>query len=94
MIYYTGDTHGEVEKLLRFKHRMDLTVEDTVVILGDAGWNYDMGMHDQLAKMYLKRFGITVFSIHGNHEERMARRQSLCGGRIPKHPLCKGRRSL
>ena len=70
MIYFTGDTHGEVEKILRFKNRMELTTEDTVVVLGDAGWNYDMGMHDQLAKMYLKRFGLTVFSIHGNHEER------------------------
>ena len=70
MIYFTGDTHGEVEKILRFKNRMELTAEDTVVILGDAGWNYDMGLHDSLAKKYLKRSGITVFSIHGNHEER------------------------
>ena len=70
MIYYTGDTHGEVEKILRFQDRMGLTADDVIVVLGDAGWNYDMGSHDRLAKAFLKRAGITVFSIHGNHEER------------------------
>ena len=70
MIYYTGDTHGDVEKLFKFKERFGLTADDTIVILGDAGWNYDQGSHDFLAKSFLKRMGVTIFSIHGNHEER------------------------
>ncbi len=41
MIYYTGDTHGDVEKQYNFKERFGLTADDTIVILGDAGWNYD-----------------------------------------------------
>ena len=70
MIYYTGDTHGDVEKLYTFKERFGLTTDDTIVILGDAGWNYDQGTHDRLAKTFLKRMSVTIFSIHGNHEER------------------------
>ena len=70
MIYYTGDTHGDVEKLFKFKERFGLTADDTIVILGDAGWNYDQGPHDLLVKSLLKQMGVTVFSIHGNHEER------------------------
>ena len=70
MIYYTGDTHGDVEKLYNFKERFRLAAKDTIVILGDAGWNYDQGSHDRLAKMFLKRMGVTIFAIHGNHEER------------------------
>ena len=70
MIYYTGDTHGGVEKLYNIKERFCLTSDDTIVILGDAGWNYDQSSHDRLAKMFLKRMGVTIFAIHGNHEER------------------------
>lgn len=70
MIYYTGDTHGAIEKLFNFKTRFGLTAEDTIVILGDAGRNYDQGEHDRLAKMFLKRMGVTIFAIHGNYEER------------------------
>ena len=40
MIYYTGDTHGGKTKIINFYHRMNLTAEDTIVILGDAGMNY------------------------------------------------------
>lgn len=70
MIYYTGDTHGEVEKLFTFSERFHLTPEDTIVILGDAGWNYYTDKRDFLAKSFLKRLGVTIFSIHGNHEAR------------------------
>ena len=69
MIYYTGDTHGDVEKLYNFKERFGLTADDTIVILGDAGSNYDQGPHDLLAKSLLKHLGVTIFAIHGNHEE-------------------------
>ena len=70
MIYYTGDTHGEVGKLQNFIDRFRLTSEDTIVILGDAGWNYYIGKRDFLTKTALLHMGPTIFSIHGNHEER------------------------
>lgn len=40
MIYYTGDIHGQPFKIVRFCKKINLTREDTVVILGDVGANY------------------------------------------------------
>ena len=72
MIYYTGDTHGGKTKIINFYHRMGLTAEDTIVILGDAGMNYYGDVRDEFLKNCLDRLGITIFSIHGNHEMRPA----------------------
>lgn len=71
MIYYTGDTHGQANKILSFADRFQLSMEDTIVILGDAGLNYygnDRG--DKRVKRSLNESGVTVFIIHGNHERR------------------------
>ena len=78
MIYYTGDTHGGKTKIINFYHRMNLTAEDTIVILGDAGMNYFGDVRDEFLKNYLDRLGITIFSIHGNHEMRR---------KLPESPL-------
>ena len=72
MIYYTGDTHGGKTKIIRFYHRMKLTAGDTIVILGDAGMNYYGDDRDEILKTHLNLLGITIFSIHGNHEMRPA----------------------
>lgn len=40
MIYYTGDIHGQPFGIARFCKKINLTREDTVVILGDVGANY------------------------------------------------------
>ena len=71
MIYFTGDTHGQTEKILGFIRRFQLTAEDTIVILGDAGFNYhknDRGAKH--IKRQLNAEGVTIFCIHGNHERR------------------------
>lgn len=71
MVYYTGDIHGETEKILFDISHYELSSEDTIVILGDAGLNYygnDRG--DKRKKVRLKEQGVTIFSIHGNHEMR------------------------
>ena len=39
-------------------------------VLGDAGINYYLGKKDYLLKAFLKDLPITLFCIHGNHEER------------------------
>lgn len=71
MTYYTGDIHGNVREILFFAAKFDITAEDTVVILGDAGLNYygnDRG--DRKNKKLLSHASITTFCIHGNHEMR------------------------
>ena len=71
MIYYTGDLHGVGHKLINFIEQHSITKDDVIVILGDAGFNYygnDYG--DKSLKKKINRLGITIFSIHGNHEQR------------------------
>ena len=71
MIYYTGDTHGQFDRILDFSQRFQLTADDVVVILGDAGFNYYGNEHgDKRNKRRMNDVGVTVFCIHGNHERR------------------------
>ena len=70
MIYFTGDTHGDTLKIIRFAERMHLRKEDTIIILGDAGYNYFGNERDRIAKQRLSRLKPTILCIHGNHEIR------------------------
>ena len=72
MIYFTGDTHGDTLKIIRFAERMHLRKEDTIIILGDAGYNYYGNERDRIAKQRLSRLKPTILCIHGNHEIRPA----------------------
>lgn len=40
MIYITGDTHGDMSRIVRFCERMETSKEDIMIILGDVGLNY------------------------------------------------------
>ena len=40
MIYITGDTHGDMNRIVRFCERMETSKEDIMIILGDVGLNY------------------------------------------------------
>ena len=40
MIYITGDTHGDMNRIVRFCERMETSQEDIMIILGDVGLNY------------------------------------------------------
>lgn len=71
MVLYTGDTHGKIQKITNAIRNGFVTADDTIVILGDAGFNYygnDSG--DKRTKSQLNKEGVTVFCIHGNHEMR------------------------
>ena len=71
MIYYTGDIHGEPNKILYYVSEYNLTSEDVIVILGDVGVNYfgnDKG--DKNRKRTLNKCGVPILCIHGNHEMR------------------------
>lgn len=73
MIYYTGDIHGEINKILYDILQLNLTSADTIAILGDAGLNYHGNAHgDKRKKKHLNEKGVTIFCIHGNHEMRPA----------------------
>ena len=72
MFYITGDTHGDFDRLFRFNDRIWPTIDDTMIILGDAGFNFYGGLRDTFVKSSVSKLPITVFSIHGNHEMRPA----------------------
>ena len=40
MVIYTGDTHGYTVKILTITDKLSLTKSNTIVIQGDAGYNY------------------------------------------------------
>lgn len=70
MTYLTGDTHGNFVRIDAFCRRMKTTKSDTMVILGDAGFNYYLDNRDIRAKEYASTFPVTFLCIHGNHEAR------------------------
>jgi len=70
MIYLTGDTHGKFERLEVFCEKFHTTRNDILIILGDAGFNYAGGLYDHDKKRFVSSLPITVFCIHGNHEQR------------------------
>ena len=70
MIYYTGDLHGLKAGLIQFCNQMDLTSDDTIILLGDVGANYYGGSRDRKFKHALNRLNIPILCIHGNHEMR------------------------
>ena len=70
MIYITGDTHGEFGRIEVFCRRFGTCKEDLMIILGDAGINFSGGIRDMRKKEFLESLPITVFAIHGNHEQR------------------------
>ena len=45
-------------------------IEYTMIIQGDAGINYWLDERGEELKAQLSRLPITLFCIHGNHEER------------------------
>jgi len=69
MIYVTGDTHGNFERIQEFCDELNTNKEDIMIILGDAGINF-YGSGDRSRKKKLQKLPITLFCIHGNHEQR------------------------
>lgn len=67
-VYITGDRHGDFQDIHFFCKHQEVSREDVMVILGDAGLNYQVG-NNRMKKM-CATLPITLFCIHGNHEER------------------------
>ncbi len=70
MIYVTGDTHGRFERVKSFCERIKTKRDDILIILGDAGINFSGPEYDRIKKQLLEELPITIFAIHGNHEQR------------------------
>jgi len=70
MFYITGDTHGEFYRIEQFCEEYETSKEDVMIILGDAGINFSLNERDLRLKRELAELPITLFCIHGNHEER------------------------
>ena len=70
MIYITGDKHGNYSDIFNFCNKYKTSINDIMIILGDAGINYYLDERDYILKEKLKELPITLFCIHGNHEER------------------------
>jgi len=70
MIYITGDTHGDFTRLITFCKENETSINDIMIILGDVGVNYFGKWKDQKKKCQLSELPITVFCIHGNHENK------------------------
>lgn len=69
-IYITGDKHGVYDDVFEFCYKYETTRDDILIILGDAGINYFLDDKDYILKNSLLQLPITLFCIHGNHEER------------------------
>ena len=71
MIYLTADTHGKFRRVMEFFERGQITPDDVLIILGDAGFNYDTVPGSGLKrKAPVNFYGIPVLCLHGNHEMR------------------------
>jgi hypothetical protein len=70
MIYITGDTHRNFSRVVSLYNQSKTSISDLLIILGDAGINGFGKEGDRQIKQFLNRIPITLFCIHGNHEER------------------------
>lgn len=71
MFYITGDTHGNFSRIKEFcNSRPEISKDDVMIILGDAGLNYYLDSRDERNKRCVEALPITLFCIHGNHEAR------------------------
>jgi len=70
MIYITGDTHRRFGGIYGFCNKHKTSKEDVIIILGDVGINYMLDESDYSIKKHIAKFPITLFCVHGNHEER------------------------
>ena len=62
MIYITGDTHGEFQRILNFAERVHASKADVMIILGDAGINFSGSPRDNWKKQPLAAIPMKFFA--------------------------------
>ena len=69
-VFVMGDIHGQVGRVRDFCKEEKTTTNDILILLGDAGFNYNFNEYDRARKEFVSKLPITLLCIHGNHEER------------------------
>lgn len=87
LVYYTGDTHANFVKIKSFIAEQGLTSDDTIVILGDAMFNFYGTRIDRRQKAEVNRRGVNILCVHGNHDRRPETIETyttkeFCGGKV------------
>ena len=86
MIYLTGDTHGDFSRIKKFCKCFNTTRDDIMIILGDAGINFNGWFIDRPKKEFISNLPITLFCVHGNHEQRpsldLYKETTFCNGTV------------
>lgn len=75
-IFLTGDTHGSLE-LKKLSHKnfplgRELTYNDTLIILGDAGFMWDDSKETEYWDDWANDLGFTIAAVRGNHDNHDA----------------------
>lgn len=70
-VFITGDTHSDLTKVIDFIHKFDLTLGDSIIVLGDFGifWRKDGKDSAYWIDLYEKECnGVHLYWLDGNHE--------------------------
>ena len=70
MVYITGDKHSSYRNVYSFCEKHRTTIDDILIVLGDAGINFSLNYRDEWIKEELSELPITLFCIQGNHDKR------------------------
>lgn len=68
-----SDTHGQNQVRIKniIRNNSNLIPEETaIIILGDVGFNYCLDKKDYWTKKKASEFGIHIYCVRGNHEQR------------------------
>ena len=67
----TGDCHGNFTRFKNYDKTLQKDPETAVIILGDAGLNWNLNEQDSHMKNFLKkRYQFRIYCVRGNHEAR------------------------
>lgn len=69
-VYLMGDIHGKIQPIRDFVNKESIEKGDTLVLLGDSGLNFFLNERDEKLKAKINSYGINVFVIRGNHDQR------------------------
>lgn len=88
MIYITGDTHGDQNRILALEKKSHIKNGDYLIICGDFGYLF---MNDLTENNFLddmSKRGYTILFVDGNHENFKALYEypveEFCGGKVHK----------
>lgn len=68
MLFILGDIHGNMTDLKQAVRH--IPPNSPIILLGDAGINYDGAHHDRYVKQTMAAMPYLFYMVHGNHEER------------------------